>query len=158
MNLFDFIDNMRNYPVVKFVDDLSNELEANPIYKALLAEQWEKGIDGNDQQFPVYSYVTELFSKYEDPTPIRPKIANEPYNLMWTGDLFNKTGMFVQTDNGDLFFMVDSSSDHKDSLETLLLSSGKEYDIFKLANEGMTKFILAAQEAAIDLLNTNLKF
>ena len=59
----------------------------------LVKESLSEGEDSEGNILGFYSKVTEIIalnpSEFGVPNPIKPKVAGEPYNLQWAGNLFN---------------------------------------------------------------------
>lgn len=159
MNLFEFAENLKNYPVSRFLDDFAKELENTDedAFKSLIENQWDNGVDGNERPFPVYALSTQEVYARLNP-PIKPKNSGSNYNLMWSGKLFNQTNLLANKANDDVLFEVDSQSESKKELfERLSRTMSNPFDIFKLIPKNQDKFTAIAQDTAIEILNKNLK-
>lgn len=159
MNFFQFAEDLENYTTDNYLKLLGDDIVADKDidYKFFLENQWDKGKDGNDVNLPVYSLITEIYYAKLFP-PIKPKIAGQPYNLMWTGDMFKLITFDYDFKGNDLTFKVDSTSQSKDELfSTHLKNRDNPYDIFKLNKENNSDFIEIVTNKGIQILNTILK-
>ena len=106
MNLLKYIKN----PITP--TDLINSVKVSVaenelILKNLQTEQWSEGKDKNGQIIGVYSEYTEKVAKESG---INNKIAGEPYNLDWTGQLKRQTDIKTRTVSNDVLVQIDSTS------------------------------------------------
>ena len=106
MNLLKYIKN----PITP--TDLINSVkvsvsENEQILTQLQKDQWSEGKDKNGQIIGVYSEYTEKVAKESG---INNKIAGQPYNLDWTGQLKRQTDIKTRTVTNDVLVQIDSSS------------------------------------------------
>lgn len=106
MNLLKYIKN----PITP--TDLINSVkvsvsENEQILTQLQKDQWTEGKDKNGQIIGVYSEYTEKVAKESG---INNKIAGQPYNLDWTGQLKRQTDIKTRTVTNDVLVQIDSSS------------------------------------------------
>jgi hypothetical protein len=81
--------------------------ENEQILTQLQKDQWSEGKDKNGQIIGVYSEYTEKVAKESG---INNKIAGQPYNLDWTGQLKRQTDIKTRTVTNDVLVQIDSSS------------------------------------------------
>lgn len=144
MNFFDFAAALKNYSTSRFVYDLQTELERNTEAIQLQKDQWKNGLDAHGVILGLYSRATEVINPN--------KIAGTPFTLFDTGDFYEQTHLFGNLKDSDLLFNFDSSGTNTAALITRL---GER--IFGLQDSNKDKFTQIAQDAAIQILNTNLK-
>lgn len=106
MNLLKYIKN----PITP--TDLINSVkvsvaENEQVLTQLQKDQWSEGKDKNGQIIGVYSEYTEKVAKESG---INNKIAGQPYNLDWTGQLKRQTDIKTRTVTNDVLVQIDSSS------------------------------------------------
>jgi hypothetical protein len=73
----------------------------------------DKGENYLGQTVGLYSKSTELISK-ESPTPNQPKIAGQPYNFDWSGNLLER--MFITYSNAKIKFDSRGKGDNEKQL------------------------------------------
>lgn len=78
------------------------------IFTELQTDQWSEGKDKEGKIIGKYKPFTESVSK-EQPFPNKPKVAGQPYNLDWSGDLKRRTFVKSKRINGDVLVQVDSN-------------------------------------------------
>lgn len=106
MNLLEFIKKPLTGEQLLGMVDMSihdNELILLEIQK----DQWSEGKDKFGKTIGVYKPFTEQQAKENG---INNKIAGEPYNLDWTGDLKRKTKVTTKRISGDVLIQIDSTS------------------------------------------------
>jgi len=145
MTFFEFSENLKNYSVKKFIDDLALQLDNSNEVIALQIEQWDRGEDSDGRVLGFYTKNTEILSGGR-------KKEGDRYNLFDTGDFRRKSYLFSMEKSNDLIFQFDSSGINT---QKLLAKIGPT--IFGLQEKNKDKFIQIAQDLAIDNLNTNLK-
>jgi hypothetical protein len=145
MNFFEFAENLKNYTTDKFTDDLATQLDNSKEILELQKAQWNKGEDSNGKVLGYYSQMTEILSGGK-------KKEGDRFNLLDTGDFRNQTYLLTMGKSNDLIFDFDSSGVNTPKL---LQSIGPT--IFGLQASNKEKFTQIAQDAAIELLNKNLK-
>ena len=106
MNLLKYIKN----PITP--TDLINSVkvsvsENEQILTQLQKDQWSEGKDKNGEVIGVYSEYTEKVAKESG---INNKIAGQPYNLDWTGQLKRQTDIKTRTVSNDVLVQIDSTS------------------------------------------------
>lgn len=106
MNLLNYIKN----PITP--TDLINSVkvsvsENEQILTQLQKDQWSEGKDKNGQIIGKYSKSTQYIAKESG---INNKIAGQPYNLDWTGQLKRQTDIKTRTVTNDVLVQIDSSS------------------------------------------------
>ena len=123
MNLLKYIKN----PITP--TDLINSVKVSVseneiILKTLQIEQWTEGKDRNGDIIGLYAKTTEDIAKRANPKPNRPKIAGEPWNLDWTGELNRRTDIKTRTITNDVLIKIDSTSSTEPKLFDQILRSG----------------------------------
>jgi hypothetical protein len=81
--------------------------ENEQILTQLQKDQWSEGKDKNGQIIGKYSKSTQYIAKESG---INNKIAGQPYNLDWTGQLKRQTDIKTRTVTNDVLVQIDSSS------------------------------------------------
>lgn len=118
MNFLEYIKN----PVTG--NDILNAVEKSvadneQILTEIQTDQWSEGKDKEGKIIGKYSPFTEAKSK-EQPFPNKPKVAGQPYNLDWSGDLKRRTFAKTRRVNGDVLIQIDSKgSSLLDLFETI---------------------------------------
>lgn len=145
MNFFEFANNLKQYPITKFIDDLHISLEKNQYVNALQKQQWNEGLDKDGNILGRYSKATEIITDGR-------KKAGELFDINDSGETRRKLELFASQENQDLLFYFDSDSK---ALPDLLQRIGKR--LFGLSDKNISQFVMIAQNTAIELLNNNLK-
>ena len=145
MNFFEFANNLKQYPITKFIDDLHISLEKNQYINALQKQQWNEGLDKDGNILGRYSKATEIITDGR-------KKAGELFDINDSGETRRKLELFASQENQDLLFYFDSDSK---ALPDLLQRIGKR--LFGLSDKNISQFVMIAQNTAIELLNNNLK-
>ena len=145
MNFFQFAENIKNYPVDKFENDLIKEIESSDSIKELQEMQWDKGQDSDGNVLGLYSKATEILS-------FGRKKAGTPFDLDDTGDFRKQTKINTIEKGSDLSFFFDSTGKNTNDL---LQTIGSR--MFGLQNQNQNKMAFEAQEIAVELLKKNLK-
>lgn len=101
-----------------------------------IKSQWKRGENKYGEAAGYYTAYTERMAATE--TTVLPKVQGDPYNFLWSGDLF--ANILVSLDGGAL--LVDSSGRNKAKLferisENSLISN--PYSIFGLQDENKKK-------------------
>lgn len=120
--------------------------------KEYLFNQWKAGENKDGQPVGFYTPYTESIAR----STILPKRAGEPYNLMWSGELFEK---IVTELNGEIL-SVDSDGNAKSSLFYLIKQNAlvdSPDSIFGLNNENLQDFFDKIIRGMINNLMTDLK-
>lgn len=106
MNLFEFIKNpLSGNDLLNIVQNAIHDNEI--ILTEIQKDQWSEGKDKEGNIIGYYKPYTEKVAKESG---INNKIAGEPYNLNWTGDLFRTTSIGTKRIQGDVLIEIDSSS------------------------------------------------
>lgn len=145
MNFFQFAENIKNYPVDKFENDLIKEIESSDSIKELQEMQWDKGQDSDGNVLGLYSKATEILS-------FGRKKAGTPFDLDDTGDFRKQTKINTIEKGSDLSFFFDSTGKNTNDL---LQTIGPR--MFGLQNQNINKMGVEAKEIAVRLLKKNLK-
>ena len=145
MDFFEFADNLQNYSVDNFIDDLAIELDSDKDVIALQTKQWDKGEDSEGKVLGYYTRMTEILSGGR-------KKQGDRYNLLDTGDFRQHTYLLSTQKGKDLLFDFDSSGANTSKILTKIGST-----VFGLQDKNKDEFTTIAVEKAIQLLNTNLK-
>lgn len=145
MNFFQFAENIKNYPVDKFENDLIKEIESSDSIKELQEMQWDKGQDSDGNVLGLYSKATEILS-------FGRKKAGTPFDLDDTGDFRKQTKINTIEKGSDLSFFFDSTGKNTNDL---LQKIGPR--MFGLQNQNQNKMAFEAKEIAVELLKKNLK-
>lgn len=125
------------------------------LVKDLIRSQWEAGENMDGLAVGFYTEFTERLSNLLGDA-IMPKVAGEPYNLLWTGDLFEQIRIEFQ----DLGLNVDSSSETEAPLferisENAIVS--EPYTIYGLNTENLEILLNSIQQDLIEELLIKLK-
>lgn len=145
MNFFEFADNLKNYPTVKFLDELLISLEKNESVAGLQTSQWDDGLDSDGNILGRYSLMTQIITNGR-------KKAGDPFDIDDTGETRKNVELFSRQESQNIVFRFNSNSQ---ALPDLLQRVGKR--LFGLQDKNLDKFTEIARDNAIDLLNTNLK-
>lgn len=114
MNLLEFIKKpVTSNDLLNIVN--SSIIENENLIVEVQKEQWEDGKDNKGKIIGTYKPFTENKAQ-ESPRPNTPKIAGEPYNLNWSGDLRRKTFLKTKKASKDILITIDSKSDVVDEL------------------------------------------
>lgn len=119
-----------------------------------IKSQWERGENKNGEAAGYYTAYTERMAAKE--TTVLPKLQGDPYNFLWSGDLF--ANILVSLDGGAL--LVDSSGRNKAKLferisENSLISNPDS--IFGLQDENKKKLYDQINFGLISKVLTDLK-
>lgn len=118
MNLLAYIKN----PVTsnQLLDAVQKSIIDNErILTEIQTDQWNEGKDKEGQIIGKYKPFTEKISK-EQPFPNKPKVAGQPYNLDWSGDLKRRTYVNTKRISNDVLIEIDSNgSSLLDLFETI---------------------------------------
>lgn len=107
MNFLEFIK--RKTTTDQLINMVSISVSENEVpLVELQKDQWSKGEDKFGQTIGVYKPFTQKVAREESPNT--PKIAGEPYNLNWTGDLMRSTNIKTRKVTNDLLVQIDSTS------------------------------------------------
>ena len=145
MDFFEFAENIKNYSVDKFENDLIKEIESSESIKELQESQWDKGQDSDGNILGLYSKATEILS-------FGRKKTGTPFDLYDTGDFRKQTKINTIENGSDLSFFFDSTGKNTNDL---LQTIGPR--MFGLQNQNQNKMANQAQEIAVELLKKNLK-
>lgn len=118
-----------------------------PLIKDLIGEQWERGENKDGDAVGLYTPYTEKLAIIQ--SPVMPKIAGEPYNLMWTGSMFNQMLIIYE----DFGLNITSESDTKDKIISRISDNGlvqSPYSIFGLNNENLKTLYIALNSDLIE--------
>lgn len=114
-------------------------LQASSKFEAYLVDlnqiQLSRGLNIFGQPIGVYSEATEEIAATESTR--EPKIAGQPYNFEWTGDLFD--GMTVRFTPE--FFEIFSTDSKYDLIITTYSGFFSENSVFGLTQEHLSEFI-----------------
>ncbi|MCB0743510.1 MAG: hypothetical protein KDC67_06375, partial [Ignavibacteriae bacterium] len=81
-------------------------------------ENLDKGLNVDNEIVGTYSRATDEIAEWEERmgrAPRKSKIAGEPYNFDWSGDL--KKGMFPELDDNDKISIFTSDSGSSEKIE-----------------------------------------
>lgn len=120
--------------------------------KEYLYNQWKAGENKDGQPVGFYTPYTESIAQ----GTVLPKRAGEPYNLIWSGELFEK----IVTELKGEILLVDSDGNAKDSLFYLIRQNAlvdNPDSIFGLNNENLQDFFDKIIRGMINNLMTDLK-
>jgi hypothetical protein len=145
MNFFEFAENLKNYPTIKFIDELLLSIEKNNLVADLQRSQWDEGLDSEGNILGRYSLMTQIITDGR-------KKAGDPFDIDDTGETRKNLELFSKQESQTLLFHFDS---HSQALPNLLQRVGPR--LFGLQEKNLDKFTAITQDNAIDLLNTNLK-
>lgn len=125
------------------------------LVKDLIRSQWEVGENMDGLSVGFYTEFTEKLSNIIG-VAIMPKVAGEPYNLLWTGSLFEQIRIEFQ----DLGLNVDSASETESPLferisENAIVS--EPYTIYGLNTENLEILLNSIQQDLIEELLIKLK-
>ena len=125
------------------------------LVKDLIRSQWEAGENMDGLAVGFYTEFTEKLSNIIGDA-IMPKVAGEPYNLLWTGSLFEQIRIEFQ----DLGLNVDSASDNETPLferisENAIVS--EPYTIYGLNTENLEILLNSIQQDLIEEILIKLK-
>lgn len=108
MNLLEFIKKpVSSDQLLNMVNESVAENEKTII--EVQEKQWDKGQDSKGSVIGKYKKFTEKKAK-EQPIPNTPKIAGQPYNLNWSGDLRKKTTLESKVKSKDIVLSINSKS------------------------------------------------
>lgn len=94
----DFYDFLKGVDVDSLTDAIIKENKSEII--DLNADRLSEGKNIDNITVGHYTYATEQISKESSPRPLKPKRAGEPYNFIWSGDLFSN--MFIKHESEKL--------------------------------------------------------
>lgn len=131
-----------------FDDALRDTLDSG-IVEQKIREQWEKGENKDRQHVGYYSPFTEEISKVEH--PIMQKVTGQPYNLLWSGDLFERIFTTI-TDDAVLIDSVETlaKKDLFSLIETVQGYVANADSIFGLQEENFKLFQKEIREKVIE--------
>lgn len=86
------------------------------VFEILQDEQLGKGLDSEGKLIGTYSKATDAIASSSvsiaiGSAPRKDKIAGEPYNFEWTGDLFDKFGLTFESSDTYTLFSRDGKAD-----------------------------------------------
>lgn len=140
MKLYDFLISTKEITTKEWLSTAVKEVitENEGEFLKRLKEQWESGENEDGRAAGFYTQYTELISKKNPPSSGLTKKAGEPYNFLWSGNLFNSITLIVD----DLTITVDSTAKSKDSLFDRIDSEGRVTpdSIFGLGEKNMDSF------------------
>lgn len=125
-----------------------------PLIKDLIGEQWERGENKDGDAVGLYTPYTEIIAIIEN--TIMPKIAGEPYNLLWTGSMFNQ--MII--DYEDFGLNITSESDTKDKIIARIAGNDfvqEPHSIFGLNNENLKTLYIVLNSDLIEGIMRKLR-
>lgn len=158
MNLLEYIKNpvtgndLLN-AVVSSVNDKEKELVD------LQKKQWAEGKNREGEVIGRYKPFTERKSK-EQPFPNKPKVAGQPYNLDWSGDLKRKTFAKGKKSNKDVTVVIDSKGVALDKLFETIKKYGLISDpntIFGYQQKNKDAFTKLINRTALKKLKNRIK-
>lgn len=103
-------------------------LAGEELYLQKILEQWKKGENKDGQAVGYYTEFTEKVAA--DEFTIMPKVAGEPYNLLWSGALYNNIALTLDDENliidsagssekKDLFYRIENINGYVESADTI---------------------------------------
>jgi len=92
----EFYNSLKEIDVDSLTETIIEENKSEIIN--LNADRLTEGKNIDEIVVGTYSYFTQELAR--ESNPLKPKIAGQPYNFVWTGNLFD--GMFIQILNGML--------------------------------------------------------
>jgi len=125
----------------------------------LQKDQWLRGVNESEKIIGRYKKSTEKFAKIQ-PRPKTRKIAGRPYNLLWSGDFFQKTKFQINVEEKDYKFIIDSYSSNKPKLFKTIKKYGlisEPNTIFGLTDKNEFKLIDEMETSFLNELNKILK-
>lgn len=125
------------------------------LVKDLIRSQWESGENMDGLAVGFYTEFTERLSNIIGDA-IMPKVAGEPYNLLWTGDLFEK----IRIEYKDFGLDVDSISENEAPLFGRISENGivsEPYTIYGLNLENLEILLNSIQQDLIEEILIKLK-
>lgn len=145
MTFFEFANNVQDFSIDKFENELIVFIESSQKIKDLQESQFDNGLDGDGNLLGRYSKLTEILSGGK-------KVFGEPYNLLDTGDFRNKLKINTIKKSNDLSFFFDSTGKNTNSLLDLI---GQR--MFGLQQKNIEILTSEAEFFAIDLILKNYK-
>lgn len=121
--MFERLNRLSKFTKEAFLNEVEESLNNNSKHlEDLQKEQWLKGLNKEGKIIGLYSKRTEQIAKKE--SPIMPKKAGSPYNLQWSGDMFNKTRAIIKKTNKDVDVDVVSFSKNVNPLKKTINKFG----------------------------------
>lgn len=145
MTFFEFANNVKDFSIDKFENELIALIESSEKIKELQESQFDEGLDSGGNLLGRYSKLTQILSGGK-------KVFGEPYNLLDTGDFRNKLKINTIKKSDDLSFFFDSDGKNTNSLLDLI---GKR--IFGLQQKNIDTLTSEAKIFAIDVILKNYK-
>lgn len=152
MDLGEFLINGSQTITPKWGDETVTDIIDTDKIKEYLFAQWSAGENKDGQAVGFYTPYTESIAQ----GTVLPKRAGEPYNLMWSGELFEK----ITTERKDEILEVDSSGNAKSSLFYLIEQNAlvdSPDSIFGLTADNLKEFFDSIIKGIINKLITDLK-
>ena len=120
---------------------MDNKIE---VFEILQDGQLGKGLDSEGKLIGTYSKVTDAIASSsvsiaEGSAPRKDKIAGQPYNFEWTGDLFDKFGLTFESSNTYTLFSKDGKAD------LLKEKYGNIFDLTDSHNDRINREIIAPE-------------
>ena len=125
------------------------------LVKDLIRSQWEAGENMDGLAVGFYTEFTERLSNILGDA-IMPKVAGEPYNLLWSGSLFEQ----IRIEYQDYGLDVDSTSENEAPLFGRIAENGivsEPYTIYGLNLENLEILLNSIQQDLIEELLIKLK-
>lgn len=116
MTIYEFIDIVEDMPSNWIELNVQSYIQNNQdIVFQFIRDQWELGENEDGQAVGYYKPVTENFYA-KISRPLLPKRTGQPYNLIWSGSLFNELYIETKFSNNGNLILIDSSSNSKSNL------------------------------------------
>ena len=145
MNFFEFANNVQDFSIDKFENELIVLIESSEKIKQLQENQFDDGLDSDGNFLGRYSMLTQILSGGK-------KAFGEPYNLLDTGDFRNKLKINNIKKSDDLSLFFDSKGKNTNNLLDLV---GER--MFGLQEKNINKLIIESKAFAIDVILKNYK-
>lgn len=162
MDVFEFLDNAEQIDSEWLEKEIIQFLIENEILVVdMIKSQWEQGENEDGVEVGRYKESTENFyAKINPPASGMPKIAGQPYNLMWDGSLIRQTGINLEIKGGDLIMTVDSTAGSKNPLFTQIRKESlvpEPESIFGLQEFNLGKVTEMSEENLVERFYQTLK-
>lgn len=145
---------VNNFTTKSFLNKIKKDLDSKNL-GLLQKEQWLRGFNEEGKIIGRYKKQTEKFAKIP-PRPKTRKIAGKPYNLLWSGDFFQKTKFQIKVQEKDYKFVINSTSKNKTKLFNTIKKHGLISDpnsIFGLTDINEGKLIDEMETSFLNELN-----
>lgn len=162
MEVYEFFDNANAVNKTWLINVVTEFLNLNEVeIVEMIKAQWTQGENEEGKPVGRYKPVTEgYYAKVNPPSSGMPKIAGQPYNLMWDGTLINRTGIKVEIKNEELILTIDSTATSKDPLFQRIKAEKLVSDpesIFGLQTVNLGKVTDMSEENLVDQFYKTLK-